>query len=141
MVRRIAILVAAVALAAALLIASPSSRSHAGTRGDCTVRASIPRPLSPGSTQAKLYAWGELRCARAGRVAIEICAVRFTPGGQIVDARLVWCVHRTVKVAAGAAIRVRTLLRTCTPGKAYRSSIAVVGRPNDTGPYKVCRSL
>jgi hypothetical protein len=79
-------------------------------RGDCTVRASIPRRLSLASTEAKLYAWGELRCARAGRVAIEICAVR-------------------------------TLLRTCTPGKAYRSSIAVVGRPNDTGPYKVCRSL
>jgi hypothetical protein len=52
---------------------------------------------------------------------------------------LVWCVHETVKVAAGIRKLVRTRLHACTAGKAYRSSIAIVGRPGDIGPYSVCR--
>jgi hypothetical protein len=141
MTRRLVTPAVIVALAASLLVVAPSIPSHAAARGGCEALANIPRPPTPTSTRSKLYAWGEIRCARASNVAIEICAVRFTRAAQTPDARLVWCVHETVKVAAGVGKPVRTRLHGCTPGKAYRSSIAIVGRPGDVGPYLMCRSF
>jgi hypothetical protein len=140
MVRRVVISAVIAVLAAALLIITPFS-SHAAAPGRCEALANIPRPLTLTSTRSKLYAWGQVRCASATNVAIEICAVRFTRTAQPTDARLVWCVHETVKVAAGLGKVVRTRLHACSPGKGYRSSIAIVGRPSDIGPYSICRSF
>jgi hypothetical protein len=141
MTRRLVLPAGVIALAAALLMSASSISSDAATPGGCEALAFIPRPFTLTSTRSKLYAWGEIRCAGKSNVAIEICAVRFTRTAQPTDARLVWCVHETVKVAAGVRKVVRTRLRACTPGKAYRSSIAIVGRPSDVGPYTVCRSF
>ena len=130
-----------VALAAAVLIVTPAMPSHAAARGACSAFADIPSPLTPTSTKSRLYAWGQIRCASDADVAVEVCAQRFTPTALITDARLVWCVHKIVKVAAGRQTYVRTTVHACTPGKAYRSSITIVGRPGDIGPFTRCRSF
>jgi hypothetical protein len=140
MVRRIVIPAVAVALAAALLTVMPSIPSHAAARGQCDMLANIPRPISLSSTEAKLYAWGQLECASASSVAVEVCAVRFTPTGTMLDTKVVWCVHKLVQARSGTTL-VRTPVHACAPGKAYRSTVRIVGRPWDHGPFKLCRSL
>jgi hypothetical protein len=140
MTRRLAPALCAIAIViTALVVAAPSP--GATTTANCRGLADMPRPADLHSTLPQLYAWGQFDCDAPARLAIQICAVRFTPTGLILDDKVVWCVHRIVRIPAGRTTFVRTPMHRCTPGKGYASYIRIIGQPWDRGAWQRCRSL
>jgi hypothetical protein len=129
-----------VAALLAMLVPAPVA-AETSPEANCRGIADIPRPADPHSTLPRLYAWGQFECDAGASLAVQVCALRYSPTGLILDAKVVWCIHRVVKVAAGKATFVRTPLHACRPGKEYASYIRIIGQAWDRGPSSRCRSL
>jgi hypothetical protein len=124
---------------AALAVTAPSPGASAAA--NCHGFANMPRPVDLHSTLPRLYAWGEFQCDAPASLAVQVCAIRFTPTPVILDDKSVWCMHRIVKVTPGRWKTVRTPMHACTPGKGYASYIRIIGQPWDRGAWTLCRSL
>ena len=129
-----------VAALPAMAVPAPAA-AETNPEANCRGIADIPRPADPHSTLPQLYAWGQFECDATASLAVQVCAVRFSPTGLILDAKVVWCVHRIVRVAAGKATFVRTPLHVCRPGKEYASYIRIIGQAWDRGPSSRCHAL
>jgi hypothetical protein len=131
----------ALTIATAALSAAPSAPAHTAAAPDCRGFADIPRSADLHSTLPQLYAWGQFDCDAPARLAVQICTIRFTPTPVILDDKVVWCVHRIVRIPAGHTTFVRAPLHRCTPGKGYASYVRILGQAWDRGPWTRCRTL
>jgi hypothetical protein len=133
--------VAIVVTAVIAIVAAPAPAERTGAAASCHGLADMPRPVDLHSTLPRLYAWGEFHCDAQASLAVQVCGIRYTPTGLILDSKVVWCIHRIVRVVPERPTFVRTPVHACTPGKEYVSDVRVIGQPWDRGPSRRCRSL
>jgi hypothetical protein len=139
---RTRVLAAIAIIVVALAALAPASNAQAGvTAPTCHGFADMPRPIDLHSTLPRLYVWGEFHCTTPASLAVQVCGIHYTPAGEILDEKVVWCIYRIVKVKAGVTAFVRTPIHNCTPGKEYVSYIRIIGQPWARGPWMLCRTL